>query len=191
MTNKVASQIIGLDMDGVILDNTASKIRVAGELGFKISPAEAQSDVIEGVLPREVIDVLRERIYGDTALHLASPLVKGAHQGLAKIRSLGLECFLISRRRNPAIARAALIKNRLWPDYFNESNSFFVEHAEDKNIKAKELNIGAYLDDQPSVLEKLNDVPNRFLMDRFDNFGGFTFDHVRVDSWDNFLSHIL
>lgn len=178
-------------MDGVILDNTVSKIRVARDLGFNISPNEAQSDVIEGVLPKEVIDVLRERIYGDTALNLVSPLVKGAQQGLAKIRSLGLECFLISRRRNPAIARAALIKNRLWPDYFNEANSFFVEHAEDKNIKAKELNIGAYLDDQPSVLEKLNDVPNRFLMDRFDNFGGLTFDHIRVNSWDNFLSHIL
>ena len=58
----------------------------------------------------------------------------------------------------------------LWPKYFNESNAFFVVEPIEKNIKAKELGITHYVDDETKILNVLEDVPNKFLFDHMNVF---------------------
>jgi hypothetical protein len=180
--------IIGLDMDGVVIDNTASKVKFARQLGLKLKAEQAQSDIIEKILPVHSLEQLRKLLYQHPVSALEAKTISGVKSGLAWLRKSGRQFFLISRRRAPEIARQTLIKEGLWPTYFNETNAFFVQTPEEKNLKALELGVKIYLDDQPSVLEKLVDVPHRFLMDRFNLFQDVS--HKRVSSWQEFISHL-
>lgn len=184
-------RVIGLDMDGVILDNTASKIQVAKKLGFDLTPAQAQSDIIEKILSADALHNLRQAIYDNPVMIAKADLVAGALEGLKAIKNSGHDYFLISRRKNPDLAVTALKQVGIWPEYLNESNAFFVGHAEEKNLKAIELGINIYVDDQPSVLEKLIDVKHRLLFDRFGNFGNSVIYKKKVASWQELLSSIL
>ncbi|MDP3901732.1 MAG: hypothetical protein Q8Q37_02020 [bacterium] len=183
--------VVGLDMDGVIIDSTVLKIAVAKKLGFNLRPDEAQPGMIEAVLPSAALNILRELVYFDPVAALKSLLVRGAKDGLDLLKKSDLEYFLISRRPQQDIAKQLLVKNKLWPDYFNSSNTFFVKDADAKNTKAAMLEVTHYLDDQPKVLEKLVNIPNKFLLDRFDNFANMPFEHIHVASWKHFLKHII
>ena len=191
MTKKGDRVVLGLDMDGVIIDNTKSKILFAKKLGYALTPDQTPADFIESIMTEEDLGKLRQLLYLNPETALKAGLVEGAKNGLAALKTAGVRYFLISRRKNPEIARATLKKRGLWPTYLNETNAFFVERPEDKNIKAGALGITAYIDDQPSVLAKLTDVPGKFLMDRFAKFGDLPFAHTKVSSWPEFLSHIL
>lgn len=117
-------------------------------------------------------------------------VVPGVKTGLAKIKKSNFRYFLISRRKDPALAQRLLRKHGLWPAIFDASNSFFVQRAEDKNLKAAELGVTLYIDDQPSVLAKLHHVPHRFLFDRFKKFGELPFKHTKICSWSEFTQLI-
>ncbi len=181
-------QIIGLDLDGVIVDNTENKIKFAKKLGFNLKPEETPADFIEKVLPVEALEELRKFLYRNSETALQASLIPGAKLGLDFIKKENLPYFLISRRKDPEIAKALLKKHGLWPAFFNEENAFFVAEPEEKNIKAIELGVNVYVDDQPSVLEKLSGVSNRILFDRFGKFGDLPFEHIKVSSWKEFLS---
>ncbi len=181
--------VIGLDMDGVIVDNTENKIRHAAELGFALAAHQTPSDVIETVVPELILEKMRFFLYNNPPTALEAALVPGAAEGLAVLQRMGIPFFLISRRQKPELARELLKRHGLWGKYFDENNAFFVETAEDKNIKATELGVNVYLDDQPSVLEKLTNVPQKFLMDRFKCFTKASYQRVR--SWEDFLGKIL
>lgn len=191
MKREVHNLVLGLDMDGVVLDNTKSKILFAKKLGYNLKPEETPADFIETVMAEEDLDKLREFLYRIPETALRAGLVDGAKNGLAALKTAGITYYLISRRKDPEIAIATLKKRGLWPGYFHDKNAFFVERPEDKNEKAVSLGITAYIDDQPSVLEKLSDVPDKFLMDRFGKFGDLPFDHINVSSWPEFLKHII
>lgn len=182
--------IIGLDMDGVVVDNTENKIKFAKKLGFDLKPEDTPADFIEKILPEDVLGKLRDFLYHNPETALGASLVDGAKDGLNLLKKLKIPYFLISRRKDPVIAKALLKKRELWPRFLNEENAFFVLHAEDKDQKAAELGVNVYLDDQPSVLEKLKSVRKRFLFDRFKKFGDLPFEHVKISSWKDFLSHI-
>jgi len=190
MKKKEGNLIIGLDMDGVIVDNMANKIRVAKQLGVKLTKSDSQSDVIERVLSEETLNKLRKYLYADPKMALTADLIPGARKGLAAIKKSGIPYFLISRRQQPELAKKLLKKHGLWPTYFSEANAYFVTTREEKNQKAAELGVHIYIDDQPSVLEKLTYVKERFLFDRFDNFGDHPFVHKKVSNWKQFLSHL-
>lgn len=182
--------VIGFDMDGVIIENTASKIKFAKQLGFKLKPKDTPADVIEKIMPENILNQLRELLYHSPDTALEATVVPGAKSGLERIKKSNLRYFLISRRKDPVLAKQLLEKRGLWPAFFNEDNAFFVKHAEDKNIKAAELGVTLYIDDQPSVLEKLHHVPRRFLLDRFNVFNEAPADCVKVSSWKEFLAHL-
>lgn len=190
MQKKALRPIVGLDMDGVIIDNTPSKIKFARQLGFHLKPEETTADQIEKILPAEVLGKLRKLLYQNPETALLAPTVRGAKSGLNKLQKFNCRYFLISRRKDPEVARALLKKRGLWPNYFNDANAFFVAQAEDKNKKAVELGIDLYLDDQPSVLDKLTAVPQKFLMDQFGIFE--VKPHYRkVATWPEFLSYLI
>ena len=134
---------------------------------------------------------MRPILYDSEEMALAPDIIKGAREGLERVRQSGRPYFLISRRGNWMMAVKMLERQGLWPKYFNRDNAFFVITPEDKDVKARSLGISAYVDDQPSVLEKLASVPNRFLFDQFRQFGALPFPHKKVSSWDQILEEFL
>lgn len=184
-------QIIGLDLDGVIIDSTKNKIKFSKKLGFDLKPEETPADSIDRVLPTDVLSKLQKILYLDPVTALQADLVKGAKIGLSKIKKSKIPYFLISRRKDPKIACELLKRKGLWPDFFNQGNAFFVAKPEDKNVKALELGVNVYIDDQPSVLEKLESIEKRFLFDRFKKFDELPFEHIKVSSWKELLSYLL
>lgn len=187
---KFRGAIIGLDMDGVIVDNTRNKIKLAKKLGFHLKPEDTPADFIVKLLPADALAEIRELLYHKPKTALEAELVPGAKIGLEKLKKSELKYFLISRRPNPDLAKNILEKLGVWPKYLNDQNAFFVNKPEEKNEKAIELGVNIYVDDQPSVLEKLTSVPNRFLFDRFGKFDELPFKHIKISSWGQFLYHL-
>ncbi|HEY4474984.1 MAG TPA: hypothetical protein VJC06_03615 [Candidatus Paceibacterota bacterium] len=112
--------------------------------------------------------------------YLAPPM-SGVKTILTKIVRSGTPYFLVSRRKKAASAIKILKYHGLWPKYFNKNNAFFVKTPEDKNIKASELRITHYFDDESMVLDKLISVKNKFLFDPLDVFKNPPY--RRIKSW--------
>lgn len=181
---------IGFDMDGVIIDHAPVKIKVAKQFGFKLKPEETPSEIMETIIDNLTLQEIQRKLYHDSNFFKAAPLMPGARAGLIKLKRNKIPFVLISRRREPYLAISSLKHHGLWPRFFNENNAFFVAEPEDKNVKAKEVGVTHYVDDQVGVLEKLVDVENRFLFDNlrvFKNMRGYT----RVKSWKELVEHFL
>lgn len=180
-------KIIGLDLDGVIIDHSERKLRLAEEFGIAIAPEQTPSDIFKRLIPRDIYNQIEPLLYDHPEAHRLSPLMEGAKDGLEKIKNIA-PYFLISRRKIKETAINALCFHGLWPDFFNVKNTFFVIHPEEKNIKARELGVTHYVDDQPTVLDCLFDVPNKFLFDKFDVFsnkGG-----MRIKNWSDLIDRL-
>lgn len=185
---KKQNLLIGFDMDGVLIDHTNSKILVAGKFGIDLKPEHTPSDVMWKMIPKETLLKMQNLLYDDRKYALRPPVMRGAKPALKEIVKKGIPIFLISRRKNPEVAIELLKKNGLWPEFFHEENSHFVDLPEDKNVRAIELGITHYLDDEIRVLEKLADVPNRFLFDKHRIYPDHNL-YQRVFSWQHFLNH--
>lgn len=195
-------KIIGLDLDGVIINHAPLKMKLAKKFGFKLKPEETPSEIIKSIVERPVLDKLLQILYHDPRFFKTTSLMPGVKLGLLKLQKNNLPFVLISRRREPISAIEALKHHGLWPKFFNEKNAFFVVEPEDKNIKAREMGVTHYADDDTGILEKLVDVKNRFL---FDNLGAFsaqgetsplrggenTIGYTRVKSWKELIEHFL
>ena len=184
-----ARKIVGLDLDGVIIDHTENKLLLARRFGFSISREETPSDLMKQKIPKETREEIEGVLYDDPVIGLTPDLMSGAKTGIRVLSKLGLPYYLISRRKTKDTAIALLEKKKLWPFYFNEANTFFVKSPEDKNEKAKELGVSIYVDDQPSVIEKLTDVPAKFLFDYLKVYRERA-DYKKIHSWEEFLENI-
>lgn len=190
MQTVTKNRIIGLDMDGVIMDYSVLKRRLAMEAGFDIRMSDANSDIMDDMIPHLSLIKIKQRLYQDPTITLVPPLFKGAFNSIKKIKESGYPYFLISRRKSPEIATRVLAFHKLWPDYFSRDNTFFVEKKTDKNIVAKKLKITHYVDDQPSVLKELNFVSNKILFDSTRSFTGIK-EYKRVTSWKDLSRQLL
>lgn len=181
--------LIGLDMDGVIIDHTTSKLKLAEKFGFKLKPEETHPDIIKTIIKDPILKEIKRTLYEDPDFCKFSILINGAKNGLKFIKKQKLPFVLISRRKNPDIAIKTLKFHKLWPKYFNSKNTFFVLNPEDKNVIAKEVGVTHYIDDQIGILEKLGNVKNKFL---FDIFGVLknSKNYNKIDSWNEFLSYL-
>jgi len=140
-------------------------------------------------LGRDLAGQIDKIIYDDPKIALTPPLVPGAI-GVLDFVSKNRPHFLISRRQPPFMIPVKLLRRHgLWPKYFNEKNSFFVVTKEDKDEKAIELGINLYIDDQPSVLEKMPSVPNRFLLDLLGAYKDDIY-YRKISSWSDFFKYI-
>jgi 5'(3')-deoxyribonucleotidase len=165
MTREIngVEKIIGFDLDGVIVDHTEAKKRLAANKGFFLKDEETASDAIKKLIPSEPLREIQQDLYGNCN---NQPLVEGALDTLIKIKNSGAKYFLVSRRHHGEARKRALeiLQNRgLWPDIFNKDNVFFVDSAEGKNTVSEKLGITDYVDDEANVLEKLSFVKNRIL----------------------------
>lgn len=180
---------LGFDMDGVVIDHTLNKMRLAEKFGFLITADQTPSEILKKHIPEAVRDQLQIALYHDPKAALRSSAMRGAKPALRELARKQIPFVLISRRKDPETAILILEKHGLWPDFFHERNAFFVSSPEDKNAKAIELGVTHYLDDEQHVLEKLRDVPNRFLFDAHRVLPDAEF-YTRIHSWMEFLSHI-
>lgn len=163
-------KIIGFDLDGVIVDHSDAKVRLALEFGFSLTPAQTPSDIMRDIIPRDVLIKIQDKLYCDIS---NQPLMDDSKEVLFGLKSANSPFYLISRRRVGKGREMAveILKNRgLWPEVFNDKNVFFVEKPEDKNKVARDLGVTHYIDDETRVLDVMGDVVNRFLFDPFDNF---------------------
>ncbi len=181
-TNRKLQKIIGFDMDGVILDNSLMKIKLAGDLGWEVKMQDTPSEIYKNVLPKPVLANIHKLLYDDPVVSSMVSIMPGVRDTLKAIVSNKTPYFLISRRRLPESGIETLKRHGLWPKYFNEKNAFFVETPEDKNTKAKELGVTHYIDDEIKVLSALTDIKNRFLFDKLDIFEKSK-NYVKISSW--------
>ena len=187
--NNPRTTYVGFDMDGVIIDHTLPKIRLAEKYGFSITPEQTPSDILRNIMPEKIRKEFQHMLYSDSKIALSAPMMRGVKPALREITKRGIPFALITRRRDPAVTIQLLEKHGLWPNFFHEKNTFFVLAPEDKNTKAIELGLTHYLDDELKVLKALTDVENRFL---FDKYGVFSEDDLykKVFSWQHFLTHL-
>ena len=176
-----SKKIIGFDMDGVILDHTETKLLLAKKFGLKITEKETPSEIIRNLMPRPVYLKFQIALNDNPKFKYLAPPMPGVKTILARIIKSGVPYFLISRRKKAVSAIKILKHHGLWPKYFNKNNAFFVKTPEDKNIKAVELGVTHYFDDEPRVLEKLVDVKYKLLFDSVDVFKNSGY--ARVKSW--------
>jgi len=182
--------VVGFDMDGVILDNADSKIKIAKSLGFDIKIHHTPSEIIRTILPQVVLEKLQSILYDDHEVALATPLMKGVKTIMADLNKKNIPIFLISRRKIPEVAIKILRKHLLWPKYFNDKNSFFVSHPEDKNFRAAQLGVTHYIDDELKIINALSSVKNKFLFDQFNVFDKAN-NYTKIKSWSEFKHHIF
>ena len=190
-------KIIGLDLDGVILDHTQNRLAVSRKFGYRLDLADTPSDIFSKKISRDSYPKIAKILYDEPGVALKVPLMTGAKKGLGFLRqSPHFRYYLISRRNSVDSALKILKKYKLWPDYLGPHNVFFVKEKEDKNIKARELGIDYYLDDQPSVLNVLSSVRNKFLLDPLGVYSGAYSQNGHksykiVSSWPEFLTHLV
>ncbi len=183
------NKVFCFDIDGVIVDHALLKIQIASELGFDIAPEHTPSEIIKTVIPAPALNEIKFCIYHKPETALSAPLMKGALHGLKKIKASGFDYFLISRRRDADAAVELLKRRRIWPDYFNEKNTFFVLKPEDKDVQAKRLDITHYVDDELEILDALASVRHKFLFDPFNAFSEHSY--IQVASWQEILGKLL
>lgn len=181
--------VIGFDMDGVIIDNASSKIKVAKKFGLTIKLSHTPSEILKKLMPQIIWEEFQNILYDHPKFAFSTPLMRGAKSILTELTNKGVPIFLISRRKIPEVAMKILKKHSLWPQYFNKDNSFFVLHPEDKNTRAAQLGITHYIDDEAKVLNVLSSVPNKFLFDQFNVFDKADY-YTRIKSWAEFKKHI-
>lgn len=174
--------VVGFDLDGVIIDHTQNKIRIAARYGVTLSPEETHSENMILLFSREIYREIQEQLYDDTDEALSAPLMEGAYDVLATLREQGIPYVLISRRKKPIHALHLIERRGLWGEYFTPENTFFVETPEEKDVMAKKLGVTHYIDDESRVLRAMPSVLNRMLFDTRDIFEKND-EFSRVKSW--------
>lgn len=157
---------IGLDLDGVIIDHTINKIKLARQKGYFLKPSQTSSEIMEKIVPLEVERFIQKGIYGQVGL--SSRPIKNSKNVLKKIAEIFSVPYIISRRdykhNQRKFALQWLKNNKFFPPLkFNQI--LFVKSDPLKNDKCKKLSINVYLDDKIKVLNNLISVKYRVLFD--------------------------
>ena len=146
---------IGLDLDGVLIDHTENKIRVAKSFGFRLIPKETQSEAMKHILPKKEYKRLQKIIYGKMTMDaFPTPKVFKILQKLSPKHNL----FIISRRKgkDANMAWRWLKKYQIF-NIIPKKHIFFIEKG-DKKFLCKKLKIVIYIDDEVKILKKLSSV---------------------------------
>lgn len=181
-------KVIGLDLDGVIVDHTRMRIRLAKKYGYNLKPKQTPPEILKKHIPTPYRQLVKYFLYTHPDLSQKADLIPQIRLALQYLKKSNNPFYLVSRRREVPLAIGLLKKRGLWPAYFNEKNAFFVATTEEKNEKAKALGITHYIDDEMRVLAALQSVKNKFL---FDLHGALKKgEYVRVKSWPELLKKL-
>lgn len=166
MPTQETNIVVGFDLDGVIIDHTQNKMRVAARYGVTLTPDQIHPELMRELFSPDIYKEIQGQLYDSTGDALSSPLMEGAYDGLATLREHGIPYFLISRQKEPKTALHLIERKGLWGEYFTPENTFFVASPEEKNELASMLGITHYIDDEPRVLDVMTAVPHRILFDQ-------------------------
>jgi len=157
--------IIGLDLDGVIIDHTQNKIKKAKELGYFIKANETPSGKLKKLISLTDYRLIQKFIYNE-GTSSAKPMegVLKAVKNLSKNHQI----VIVSRRAKES-RKIALdwLEKHGFLNYIKRKNIYFVKSDPDKNMVAKHLKTNLYIDDKLKVLRSLKDVPVKILFDYF------------------------
>ena len=182
---------IGLDLDGVIIDHTSSRIKKACELGYDLKPGETSTHIIKKILVPEHYKEQQNYVYGPASL--SAPEMAGAI-GHIKNLSKNHEIFVISRRNiydGGDKLGLEWLGDKGFFEHIPKENIFFVPHDEKgaKNVVAKKLGLEIYLDDQLKILEEIPDVKTRVLFDQH-NVSSPPSPYAKVINWLGFSEFV-
>lgn len=155
-------------MDGVIVDHSATVVEYLASKDIVITGREAIFSNLPKLLNHDMLNDLFNSMYESHEGTLKSELMPGVIEALDHFQRQGCKMYLLSRRNDKIIPQAMLERLGLWPKYFDETNTFFVERSYRKPEIAAELGITHYIDDQPAaLLGIMNFIPNKFLFDQY------------------------
>lgn len=165
MPTAIDDIVVGFDLDGVIIDHTQNKMRIAQRYGITLSPEETHAERMGAHFTPEMYSLIKSQIYDSTDEALSAPLMQGAFLALTRLREVGVQYHLVSLQKNPMHA-AHLLENRgLWGTCFTPENTFFAKNREEKYAIAQKLGVTHFVDDEPSVLDIMHEIPHRILFD--------------------------
>lgn len=182
------NKIIGLDMDGVILDHSINKINTAKIFGIDLDLLDTPSDIMRSKIDYKTFREIQAIIYGEREMLSMAPLMEGVEDTLRGFKENGVKYYLLSAQKKPELAIENLKERGLWDAYFDSDNAHFVADRLEKDKIARKLGLTDYIDDDPSVLSTLS-VKNKYL---FDPIGAFQPDenYIRVVSWPDFFKAV-
>ncbi|KKU20563.1 MAG: hypothetical protein UX33_C0045G0001, partial [Candidatus Azambacteria bacterium GW2011_GWC1_46_13] len=70
MTKINNERIIGFDMDGVLVDHTAMRLKLAAEHGWKLAPEQTPAEIFNAIIPEPVLENLKHALYSDPEVSL-------------------------------------------------------------------------------------------------------------------------
>ena len=178
-------KVIGLDLDGVIVDHSGLKIEMAKARGKEITPGQTPSEIMKTLFPIEVWREIQNELYGNLEISLRAPLMAGAAEGLRAIKESGNKYYLITRRKSMDMIRSVLMDKGLWDSYFNEDNVCMAATPEDKDLESKARGITHFADDEQKILKALNSVGNKVLFDPYNVFKDG--EYKTVSSWPKLI----
>lgn len=182
--------LVGFDLDGVILDHTTNKIRLAARYGVHLTPPETHAERMGSLLAPEAYREIKAELYNAPGELEHSTLMQGAFDGLATLRDYGVAYALISLQQNPIHAQHLLEHHGLWGTYFTPENMFFAKNGEEKSRFAGEIGVTHFVDDEANILALMPHIAHRILFDSFDQF---TPDApvVRVRNWTELTAALI
>ncbi len=185
-----SSLFVGFDLDGVILDHTTNKIRLAARYGVHLTPEETHAERMGSLLPLDAYREIKAELYNAPGELEHSTLMQGAFDGLATLRDYGVSYALISLQQNPIHAQHLLEHHGLWGEYFTPENMYFAKNGEEKSRFASEIGVTHFVDDEANILSLMPQVPHRILFDSFDQFSPEP-DLLRVRSWSELVPLLI
>jgi uncharacterized HAD superfamily protein len=154
---------VGLDLDGVIIDHTANKLKLAKGYGYALEPWQANTNVMKRFMERDHYESLQGELY--TIMTLEAPPVAGCLERLPELAGSS-EIYIVSARSSDSVrhAQAWLMKHRLF-DLIPAERIFFCNDSKDKRGICDRLLVDVFLDDKLSVLASLPEKVKRVLFD--------------------------
>lgn len=176
---------LGFDLDGVIIDHTFVKIKLAKKFGLTLNECEIHADNIYRLLGPDKYFEFKHYLYDDPKTSTGGVIMPGAREVLEALKKRSISFVVISRRKgNYDIPTGLLRTYCLWPDILNQQNVFFVQNRKEKNTKAVSLGISHFMDDELRALEEMVDVPAKYLFDPHNAVADCGF--RRIVSWKEF-----
>ncbi len=153
---------IGLDLDGVIIDHTANKLKLAKDYGYALEPWQANTNLMKRFMDHDHYEALQDTLY--TTMTPDAPAVIGALEHLPKLA--GAEIYIVSARPHESVryAQEWLTKHRLF-DLVPAERMFFCNDSKDKRGICDRLLVDLFLDDKLSVLTDLSVAVRKALFD--------------------------
>ena len=176
---------IGLDLDGVIVDHTAHKMRVAKTLGFAVRENQTHEAILKQLMPEEKYRALQAKVYGSMSMS-ATPIIS-AKRTIRRLAREGHDLFIVSRRGENAQDALLWLKRHRVLDSVARRNITFVNADAGKAPAVKQYGIEIFLDDKPSVLDYLAAITHPVFFNNL-KVNINSAQYTEVHSWEEFLN---